>query len=214
MPTGIPGMRITLAVEVRSPPDVHVYAPGTRGYKPIKLLLDPIPQLQLQPVVYPPSKTLYLPAIKEQVPVLEGSVHIRQDIQVATERSFGARLAKTRKLSRSPESSSIKLATRPLATCRPRSPSNGSCSCFHWTARVTRGHSAQIRRCAGCGPGLCICSTSQLGKKFSVCYSKRSLRNEESLFSCARAKLPRFARNDEPGAFFCSRFSLVCGSCF
>jgi hypothetical protein len=52
------------------PPDVHFYAPGTKGYKPIKLPLDPIPQLQLQRVVYPPSKTLYLRAIKEPVPVL------------------------------------------------------------------------------------------------------------------------------------------------
>jgi hypothetical protein len=92
--TGVPGTRITLAVEVRLPPDVHVYAPGTKGYKPIKLLLDPIPQLQLQPVVYPPSKTLYLPAIKEQVPVFEGSVHISQDIQVATGAEFWGSLGK------------------------------------------------------------------------------------------------------------------------
>jgi hypothetical protein len=42
----------------------------------------------LQPVVYPPSKTRYLRAIKEQVPVFEGSVHISQDIQVATGAEF------------------------------------------------------------------------------------------------------------------------------
>ena len=76
--TGFPGTRITLAVEVRLPPDVHVCAPGTKGHKPVKLLLDPIPQLQLQPVAYPPSKTRYLRAITEQVPVFEGSVHISQ----------------------------------------------------------------------------------------------------------------------------------------
>jgi len=86
--TGFPGTRIALAVEVRLPPDVHVYAPGTKGHKPIKLLLDPIPQLQLQPVVYPPSKTRYVRAIKEQVPVFEGSVHISQDIQVAAGAEF------------------------------------------------------------------------------------------------------------------------------
>ena len=33
--TGVPGTRITLAVEVGLPPDVHVYAPGTKGHKPI-----------------------------------------------------------------------------------------------------------------------------------------------------------------------------------
>jgi hypothetical protein len=91
---GFPGTRITLAVEVRLPPDVHVYAPGTKGPTPVKLLLDPIPQLQLQPVVYPPSKTRYLLAIQEQVPVFKGSVHISQDIQVATGAEFWGSLGK------------------------------------------------------------------------------------------------------------------------
>ena len=86
--TGIPGTRVTLVVEVRLPPDVHVYAPGTQGYKPIKLVLDAIPQLELKPVVYPPSKTLYLPVIKEQVPVFEGTFRISQDIQVNTGAEF------------------------------------------------------------------------------------------------------------------------------
>ncbi len=34
-PIGVPGTRVTLVAEVRLPPDVHVYAPGTQGYKPI-----------------------------------------------------------------------------------------------------------------------------------------------------------------------------------
>jgi hypothetical protein len=76
------------------PPHVHVYAPGTKEHKPIKLLLGPIPQLQLQPVVYPPSKTRYVRAIKEQVPVFEGSVHISQDIQVAAGAEFWGSLGK------------------------------------------------------------------------------------------------------------------------
>lgn len=92
--TGIPGTRVTLVAEVRLPLDVHVYAPGTKGYKPIKLVLDPVPQLELQPVVYPPSKTLYLPAIKEQVPVFEGAFHISQDIQVSTVAEFWGSLGK------------------------------------------------------------------------------------------------------------------------
>ncbi len=41
--TGIPGSKITLTAEVRLPPDVHVYAPGTKGYKTINLLIDPAP---------------------------------------------------------------------------------------------------------------------------------------------------------------------------
>ncbi len=63
-PIGVPGTRITLVAEVRVPPEVHVYAPGTQGYKPIQLVIESVPQLELKPAVYPPSKTLYLPAIK------------------------------------------------------------------------------------------------------------------------------------------------------
>ena len=80
----VPGTRVTLVAEVRLPPDVHVYAPGTQGYEPIQLVIEPIPQLELKPAVYPPSKTLYLPAIKERVPVFEGTFRISQDVRVNT----------------------------------------------------------------------------------------------------------------------------------
>jgi AhpC/TSA family/Disulphide bond corrector protein DsbC len=82
--TGVPGTRITLVAEVRLPPDVHVYAPGAQGYKPIKLVIEPIPELDLKPLVYPASKILYLPAIKERVPVFEGTFRISQDVKVSS----------------------------------------------------------------------------------------------------------------------------------
>jgi hypothetical protein len=92
--TGVPGTRVTLAAEVRLPADVHVYAPGAKGYKPIELVMDAVPQLELEPVVYPPSKTLYLPAIQEQVPAFEGAFRISQDIQVNTGAEFWGTLGK------------------------------------------------------------------------------------------------------------------------
>ena len=93
-PIGIPGTRVTLSAEVRLPPDVHVYAPGTQGYKPIKLVIEPIPQLELKPAVYPASQILYLPAIKERVPVFEGTFRISQDVKVNTGAGFGGSLGK------------------------------------------------------------------------------------------------------------------------
>ena len=94
-PAGVPGTRVTLVAEVRLPPDVHVYAPGTQGgYKPIKLTIDSIPELELKPAVYPPSKTLYLPAIKEQVPVFEGTFRISQDVRVSSSSQFWGSLDK------------------------------------------------------------------------------------------------------------------------
>jgi hypothetical protein len=97
-PAGVPGTRVTLAAEVRLPPDVHVYAPGTQGYKPIKLIIDAVPQLELKPVVYPASKTLYLPAIKESVPVFEGTFRISQDVKVNSGAAFWGSLEDDGKL--------------------------------------------------------------------------------------------------------------------
>ena len=51
--TGVPGTRVTLAAQVRLPADVHVYAPGAQGYKPIKLVIDPMAEIELKPIVYP-----------------------------------------------------------------------------------------------------------------------------------------------------------------
>ncbi len=93
-PTGVPGTRVTLVAEVRLPPDVHVYAPGTQGYKPVKLVIEPIPQVELKPAVYPASKTLYLPAIKESVPVFEGTFRISQDVIVNTGSAFWSSIGK------------------------------------------------------------------------------------------------------------------------
>lgn len=91
-PSGVPGSRVTLTAEVKLPPDVHVYAPGAKGYKPINLEIESTPELQLKPAVYPQSKILYLPAIKERVPVFEGTFHISQDARVSSAADFSSSL--------------------------------------------------------------------------------------------------------------------------
>jgi len=96
--TGVPGTRVTLAAEVRLPADVHVYAPGTNGYKPVRLVIDPTAQLEFKPASYPEPKILYLPAIKESVPVFEGTFRISQDVQVNTGSEFWGSLGKDGKL--------------------------------------------------------------------------------------------------------------------
>jgi hypothetical protein len=85
---GFPGTHITLAVQVRLPEDVHVYAPGTQGYRPVKLVIDGTPDLELKQAVYPASQTLYLPAIKERVPVFEGNFRISQDVKISSSAAF------------------------------------------------------------------------------------------------------------------------------
>jgi Thiol:disulfide interchange protein DsbD, N-terminal len=93
-----PGNRVTLTAEVQLPSDVHVYAQGVKGYKPIKLVIDSTRDAQPAAAVYPQSKILFLPAINERVPVLEGKFLIRQDLQVPTAAEFSNSLAANGKI--------------------------------------------------------------------------------------------------------------------
>jgi len=88
----VPGNLVTLTAEVRLPPDVHVYAPGTKGYKAIKLAIDPLPDFEMRQASYPSAKILYLPAIKERVPVFEGAFRIRQELKVNSMAEFSGAL--------------------------------------------------------------------------------------------------------------------------
>jgi AhpC/TSA family protein/cytochrome c biogenesis DsbD-like protein len=92
--TGVPGTRFTLVAEVRLPPDVHVYAPGAQDYKPIQLVIDAMREMEFKPAIYPPSKILFLPAIKERVPVFEGTFLISQDVRVSSSSEFWGSLGK------------------------------------------------------------------------------------------------------------------------
>jgi len=87
-PIAFPGERVTLTAEVRLPAGMHVYAPGTKDYKPIQLQIDAPPGWPLQSAVYPKRRVLFLPAINERVPVFEGTFRISQDLQVATAAEF------------------------------------------------------------------------------------------------------------------------------
>ena len=90
--TTFPGGRITLTAEVQLPPDVHVYSPGVQGYKSIALVMEPTPGMEVTPASYPRAKVLYLPAIKEKVPVFEGKFRITQDLKVSSVADFSSSL--------------------------------------------------------------------------------------------------------------------------
>ncbi len=89
---GVPGNLVTLSAEVTLPTDVHVYAPGTKGYRAIKLSVDPLPDFELRKANYPAAKILYLPAIKESVPVFEGTFRIRQELKINSTAEFSSTL--------------------------------------------------------------------------------------------------------------------------
>jgi hypothetical protein len=82
----ISGNRVNVSAEIELPENVHVYAPGVTGYRPIQLVLDPLPGIELAPATYPSPKILYLPAIQEHVPVFEGKFRISQDLRIEESR--------------------------------------------------------------------------------------------------------------------------------
>jgi len=90
--TGFPGGRITLTAEVELPPDVHVYSPGVKGYKPISVTMDATPGLEFAAANYPRAKILFLPAIKERVPVFEGKFRITQELKISSAADFSSSL--------------------------------------------------------------------------------------------------------------------------
>jgi len=96
--TVIPGNRLSLTVDVQLPPDIHVYAPGVQGYKPIQLTVQPSPEIRLASSSYPVERMLYLQAIKEQVPVFTGKFRIVQDIKITASRVMTEWLGATGKL--------------------------------------------------------------------------------------------------------------------
>jgi len=97
--TVVPGSRVTLTADVELPPDVHVYSPGVRGYKPVQLILYTPAGMESTPAIYPNPKILYLEAIKEQVPVFDGTFRITEDVTLSVSKlRDGARaLLSTRK---------------------------------------------------------------------------------------------------------------------
>jgi hypothetical protein len=87
------GSRVTLMVEVVLPKGMHVYAQGAEKYKPVQLVLDPMDEFRAKESQYPRPRILYLPAIKERVPIYEGRFRIAQDVLVAPTRKLQDALA-------------------------------------------------------------------------------------------------------------------------
>ena len=77
-----PGHRASLVVEVEPKPKMHVYAPGVDRYIPIDWQMAESKAWISFPAVYPASKRLNLPAIKETVPVYNSRIRLVRDVAV------------------------------------------------------------------------------------------------------------------------------------
>lgn len=78
-----PTLHLTLVADFNLKPKMHVYAPGVQGYIPINFEVDSSPYFVAQPQKYPKAENLFLPVIKETVPVFQGKFRVTQDLTMA-----------------------------------------------------------------------------------------------------------------------------------
>lgn len=77
------GNRITLAVDVKLPEKMHLYAPGVKGYRPVRFEIDELPSLLIHDPDFPDAKMLRLEVIKETVPVYESNLRVLRDVTIS-----------------------------------------------------------------------------------------------------------------------------------
>jgi hypothetical protein len=82
------GNRVSLILDIDLPPNMHVYAPAVRGYRPAEFQLNPGPNIRILGTNFPQATIMNLPAIKERVPVFSGKVRITKDVIVGTEENL------------------------------------------------------------------------------------------------------------------------------
>ncbi len=75
-----PGNPLTLFVDIKPQPGVHVYAPGVSEYQGLAVTMEEQPYLRLRGVQYPPSAVLHIPILDENVAVYDRPVRISIDL--------------------------------------------------------------------------------------------------------------------------------------
>lgn len=83
-----PGQRTVLILDIEPRPGMHLYAAGDHSYGAIDWRVDPTPGADLKGVVYPEAEMMHLPAIRETVPVYEGTLRLVRDLRVEGSREF------------------------------------------------------------------------------------------------------------------------------
>ncbi|MBK5255220.1 MAG: redoxin domain-containing protein [Vicinamibacteria bacterium] len=81
-PQGATGQRVTLVLDFKMADHMHAYAPGVKGYKPLKLTLAENPLVTAHEVRYPESEPYTFEPLKETVPVFMGEFRVVQDVTV------------------------------------------------------------------------------------------------------------------------------------
>lgn len=90
------GERFTITLELAPAPNIHVYAPGVVGYKPIAFTVQPQRGLVIRGLTYSPSETYFYAPLKETVAVYQKPFRIVQELALDPSPSGRAALKEAR----------------------------------------------------------------------------------------------------------------------
>jgi len=79
---GATGQKITLLLDFKMGEHMHAYAPGVKGYRPLKLTLAENPMVTPHEVIFPESRPYTFEPLNETVPVYEGAFRVTQDVTI------------------------------------------------------------------------------------------------------------------------------------
>jgi len=75
-----PGNRFAVILNIEPHPKIHVYAPSAKGYRVIKLAMEPNPQIRVLGIQYPESEIYFFKPLNERVPVFQKSFRLVQEL--------------------------------------------------------------------------------------------------------------------------------------
>jgi len=77
-----PGGRFSVELDIEPRSNIHVYAPGAKGYRVISLSIESHPQVRVLPMRYPDSEIYFFKALNERVPVYQKPFSLVQELVV------------------------------------------------------------------------------------------------------------------------------------
>jgi hypothetical protein len=169
-----PGTHFAVVVDVQPGRDMHVYAPGVTGYRPVALIVDPQPWVAVAAAKYPSAEDYFFKPLNEHVPVYRQRFRIVQDIvNDASTRAQSAlkecrRLRSRGRSTIKPERSLVLFAaadSRPVVACCAAATRSGTCQVT--TTPVTDGGATLCRLAASRRRWAADAVSTLIGKKHS-----------------------------------------------
>jgi peroxiredoxin len=75
-----PGNRFSIAFDLQPHKGIHVYAPGAKDYRVIRVAIEPQPFVRTLPMKYPASQIYHFKPLNERVPVYQKPFTLVQEI--------------------------------------------------------------------------------------------------------------------------------------